>query len=668
MPTRENNNPDMRTLANAIRALSMDAVQKANSGHPGMPMGLADTALVLFSKFLKFDPDWPDWPDRDRFVLSAGHGSMLQYALLYLTGYAGPTIDDIKNFRQLGSPCPGHPEHSELPGVECTTGPLGQGLGMATGMAVAERSLQAQFGKELVDHYTYVICGDGCLMEGISHEIISFAGHQKLNKLIVLWDNNSISIDGPTELAVSDDQLARFKAHGWNVTDVDGHDFEAVEKALQAAKKSSKPSFISCRTIIGFGAPNKQGLASTHGAPLGEDEVAAARKQLDWPHKAFDIPEDILAAWREFGGRSKGEAGAWKKRLEALGEDKRNAFETRLKAGFPDGLDARLDEYKKALVAAPQSVATRKASGNCLEIINDVTDATVGGSADLTGSNNTKTSQLEVMTSKQPSGRYIYYGVREFAMGTIMNGMGLHGGFIPYGGTFLIFTDYARPSIRLAALMGTGSIFVTTHDSIGLGQDGPTHQPVEHLMSLRAIPNLNVFRPADSVETTECWEMALKDRTRPSIIALTRQTIPQVRDTHIEENMSARGGYILREADGNVRVTLVATGSEVSAAVDAQGILQENGIATQVVSLPSMRHFLAQPMAYRKEVLGVDTLKVSIEAGVTTGWEAIIGPDGMALGIDQFGYSAPAEKLFKHFDLTGAEIAKKILNKLKASA
>ena len=655
----------MRTLANAIRALSMDAVQKANSGHPGMPMGMADTALVLFSKFLKFDPANPGWADRDRFVLSAGHGSMLQYSLLYLLGYERPSIDDIKNFRQLGSPCAGHPEYGEPAGVECTTGPLGQGLGMAVGMAVAERSLRAEFGQDIVDHHTYAICSDGDLMEGISHEAISFAGHQALDKLIVLWDNNHISIDGPTDITVSDDQPARFQAaHGWDTFEVDGHDVKAVEKALAAAKKSNKPSLIACRTIIGFGAPNKQGTADTHGAPLGEDEVAAARKELGWNHAAFEVPEDILSAWRAFGQRSKAEAAAWQKRLEA--SKQREAFEARMKNTVAEAMETKLHDYKETLIADPQPVATRKASGNCLEVINGLTNATVGGSADLTGSNNTKTSQLQVMTPKNPDGRYIYYGVREFAMGAIMNGMALHGGFIPYGGTFLVFTDYARPSIRLAALMGVGSIFVMTHDSIGLGEDGPTHQPVEHVMSLRAVPNLNVFRPADAVETAECWALALKDRGRPSIIALTRQTIPQVRDTN-DENRSARGGYILRAADGDPQVTLVATGSEVAAAVDARNILQEKGVPTRVVSLPSMAHFLAQPENYQKDVLGPGTLKVSIEAGVTNGWQAIVGTGGMMLGIDQFGYSAPAPDLFAHFGLTGGKIAEKILTRLKAT-
>jgi transketolase len=668
MPKKSDSVIDQRTLANAIRALSMDAVQKANSGHPGMPMGMADTATVLFSKFLKYDPNWPDWPDRDRFVLSAGHGSMLLYSLLFLTGYKNPTMEQITNFRQLGWPCAGHPEYGELPGIETTTGPLGQGLGMGVGMAVAERSLRTQFGKDVVDHYTYVVAGDGCLMEGISHEVISFAGHQKLNKLIVLWDNNHISIDGPTELAVSDNQLTRFEAHGWDAQEVDGHDFKAVEAAIEAARKSATPSLISCRTIIGFGAPRKQGTEATHGAPLGEKEVAAARKALNWPHKAFEIPEDILTAWRQIGQRSVEQSRDWKKRFSGMDEKKRRQFEGRLRGRLPEVLDAKIIAHKKALVEKPKKIATRKASGNCLEIINGLTEATIGGSADLSGSNNTQTSQMEIMSAANPGGRYIHYGVREFGMATIMNGISLHGGFIPYGGTFLIFSDYARPAIRLAAMIGVRVIYVFTHDSIGLGEDGPTHQPVEQLMSLRAIPNLNVFRPACSVETAECWALALKDKTRPSILALTRQGVAPVRDKHFEENMSARGGYILKKAAARPRITLIGTGSEVEVALAAQAILEGKGIPTRVVSMPSLGHFQAQSAAYRKEVLGSGTLRVSIEAGVTRGWEGIVGENGFSIGIDQFGMSAPANDLFAHFGITGADVATKALDRVKASA
>ncbi|MEE8294136.1 MAG: transketolase [Sphingomonadales bacterium] len=658
---------DQRTLANAVRALSMDAVQKANSGHPGMPMGMADVATVLFSKFMKFDPAWPDWPDRDRFVLSAGHGSMLLYSILHLTGYSGPTMEDIKNFRQLGHPCAGHPEYRELPGIETTTGPLGQGLGMAAGMALAERSLRAQFGSNVCDHHTYVISGDGCLMEGLSHEIISFAGHQKLDRLIVLWDNNSISIDGSTDLSVSDDQLKRFEAAGWHTQEIDGHDFTAIEKALEAAKKSDKPSLISCRTIIGFGAPNKQGTADTHGAPLGKDEVAAARTQLNWPHKAFEIPQEIKETWAGFGFRGKETSSAWKTRFGAEEKPVKEAFGARIKGHLPAGFSDKIISYKKNLFADQKAVATRKASGMALELINSLTDATVGGSADLTGSNNTLTKDLKALTSENPDGRYIYYGVREFGMAAIMNGLSLHGGFIPYGGTFLIFSDYARPAMRLAALMGVRSIYVMTHDSIGLGEDGPTHQPIEHLMSLRAIPNMSVLRPSCAIETAECWELALKNENGPTVLALTRQNLAAVREKHFEENMSARGGFILREAEGKPAVCLIATGSEVEVAVAAWKILQENGVATRVVSMPSMEIFLGQSKAYRKEVLGGNCLKVSIEAGITRGWEVIVGDNGMSVGIDRFGLSAPGADLFAHFGFTGEEVAQKVLKRIKAT-
>lgn len=658
---------DQKTLANAVRALSMDAVQKANSGHPGMPMGMADVATVLFSKFLKFDPTWPEWPDRDRFVLSAGHGSMLLYSILYLTGYARPTIEDIKNFRQLGQPCAGHPEYGELPGIETTTGPLGQGLGMAAGMALAERSLRAQFGEDVCDHHTYAIAGDGCLMEGLSHEVISFAGHQKLDRLIVLWDNNSISIDGSTNLSVSDDQIKRFEAHGWDTQDVDGHDFAAIEKALEAARKSDKPSLISCRTIIGFGAPNKQGTSDTHGAPLGEDEVAAARIELNWPHKAFEIPKEIKETWAGFGAKGKEASSAWKTRFGGQEKTVKAAFEARFKGHLPDTLSREIIGYKKALLSDQKPIATRKASGMALELINNLTDATVGGSADLTGSNNTLTKDLKALTRENPDGRYIYYGVREFGMAAIMNGLTLHGGFIPYGGTFLVFADYARPAMRLAALMGIRSIYVMTHDSIGVGEDGPTHQPIEHVMSLRAIPNMTVLRPACAIETAECWELALKNENGPTVLALTRQNLAPVRDKHFEENMSARGGYILREAEGKPAVCLVATGSEVEVAVAAREILQEKGLPTRVVSMPSMEIFLKQSQAYRNEVLGGDCLRASIEAGITRGWEAIVGDNGLSIGMDRFGLSAPGAELFAHFGFTGADVAKKVLKRIKAT-
>jgi len=659
---------DHASLANAIRALAMDAVQKANSGHPGLPMGMADVATVLYSRFLKFDPSWPEWPDRDRFILSAGHGSMLLYALLYLTGYPKPTLDDIKSFRQLMSPCAGHPEFGTMPGVETTTGPLSQGIGNAVGMAIAERSMRKTYGKGIVDHYTYVICGDGCLMEGLSHETLSLAGHQKLERLILLFDNNRVSIDGPTSLAVSIDHKKRFEAAGWFVQEIDGHNVKEIEAALTKARAAKQPALISCKTIIGYGAPTKQGTAETHGQALGEDEVAAARTVLRWPHPPFEIPKPIHDAWKAIGRRWAHEVGAWKGRYAAMEKEPKRIYEARIRGDLPPDLQARLIAHKKKLSAEKKTEATRKSSGAVLELVNGLMQSTVGGSADLTDSNKTLTPNIEVMTAEKGNGRYIHYGVREFAMASVMNGMALHGGFIPYGGSFLVFTDYMRPAIRLAAMMGIRVIFVMTHDSIGLGEDGPTHQPIEHLMSLRAIPNLNVFRPADGVETTECWTLALADKKRPSVIALTRQRVSPVRDKHFEDNMCARGGYILRQAGEKPKVTLIATGSEVEVAVAAQGILKGKGVPTRVVSMPSFRHFEEQPLAYRREVLGADALKVSIEAGITKGWEGIVGPEGLSLGIERYGYSAPYPALYEHFGLTGAKVADKVLGRLKASA
>ena len=655
-------------MANAIRALSMDAVQAANSGHPGMPMGMADVATVLFTRFLKFDPAQPKWPDRDRFVLSAGHGSMLLYSLLHLTGYARPTMDEIRDFRQINSPCAGHPEYGEIPGIETTTGPLGQGLGMAVGMALAERLSAARYGDDITDHRTYVIVGDGCLMEGISHEVISMAGHLKLGKLCALWDDNSICIDGPTSMTVSDDQCARFAAHGWHVQKCDGHDPEAVAAAIAAANEDPRPSMIACKTIIGFGAPTKQGTAATHGAPLGEEEIAGARKALDWPHAPFEIPDDIASAWAAAGKRSVSESAAWQARLDALDEATRDKFTAAQEGTLPAALFAGIAALKRELVAAPQKVATRKASQMALEVINEALDNTIGGSADLTGSVNTKTSQTKTITAEDFSGRYMYYGVREFGMSAVMNGIALHGGFIPYGGTFLIFADYSRPAIRLSALMGKRVIYVMTHDSIGLGEDGPTHQPVEHLASLRAMPNLNVFRPADAVETAEAWELALKDSDRPSVIALSRQGLEQVRIVDNDENMVARGGYVLRpasgEADGEARVTLIATGSEVMLALAAQEILEVQGTPTKVVSMPSTGHFDAQTPAYRAQVLGENTLKVAVEAGVDQGWHKYIGAEGIFIGMNSFGASAPVGDLYEHFGITSDKIVQAVRERL----
>ena len=650
-------------MANAIRALSMDAVQAANSGHPGMPMGMADVATVLFSKFLKFDPAKPHWPDRDRFVLSAGHGSMLLYSLLYLTGYKDMTLEQIKNFRQLGSITAGHPEYGHADGVETTTGPLGQGLAMAVGMALAERMQAARF-KTVVDHYTYVIAGDGCLMEGISHEAISFAGHLGLSKLIVLWDNNSISIDGATDLSVSDDQTKRFEAHGWDVQSVDGHDAAQIEKAIEAAKATNKPSMIACKTTIGFGAPNKQGTSGVHGAPLGAEEIALARKELGWPYAPFEIPNEILDCWRTVGTKGARISAAWEKTLDALPTEERDAFKKSLSGDLPADLDEAFVAYKRRLSEEAPAWATRKSSQEALKVINEKVVQTVGGSADLTGSNLTQTPQTVPVTAQDFSGRYIYYGVREFGMAAIMNGMALHKGFIPYGGTFMVFTDYARPAIRLSALMGLRVIYVMTHDSIGLGEDGPTHQPVEHLAALRAMPNLNVFRPADAVETAECWQLALQAKSTPSVLSLSRQNLELLRKSHTAENLSERGAYEISPTNLEAKVTILATGSEVSIAMKAQKLLESTSIGTRVVSVPSWELFDQQDEAYKAETLGPDTIKIAIEAGCSMGWEKYIGLDGAFIGINSFGASAPADQLYAHFGITAEAVAEAARKKL----
>lgn len=655
----------MQDMANAIRALSMDAVQAANSGHPGMPMGMADVATVLYANHLKFDPARPDWADRDRFVLSAGHGSMLIYSLLYLTGYARPTIEDIRNFRQLGSPCAGHPENFLLDGVECTTGPLGQGLAMGVGMAMAERHLNAVFGSDLVDHRTWVVAGDGCLMEGINHEAIGLAGHLHLGNLVVLWDDNNITIDGPTDLSTSEDIRARYEATGWHVTSCDGHDFADIDRAITEAKADGRPSLIACQTVIGKGAPNKQGTSATHGAPLGEDEIAAAREVLGWHHAPFVIPDEIKADWESTAQRGRDAVGAWSSRLEA--SPNADEFNRRMAGALPDG-DA-MREYVASLIEKPVKVATRKASEMALEQINARLPDTIGGSADLTGSNNTKAGEMGTFTADNYAGRYVYYGIREFGMAAAMNGMALHGGVIPYGGTFLVFTDYARGAIRLSALQETRVIYVMTHDSIGLGEDGPTHQPIEHLASLRAMPNLLVLRPADAVETAEAWEIALKQENRPSVLALSRQGLPQVRLEMSDENLSARGGYVLREAEGERAVTLIATGSETHVAVECAERLEAEGIGAAVVSMVSTELFDEQDAGYRKKVLGERGLRVSIEAASTFGWDRYITtadhPGGLAIGLDRFGASAPAEDLFEKFGFTADAIVPQILSKLK---
>ncbi len=648
-------------MANAIRALSMDAVQAANSGHPGMPMGMADVATVLYSKFLKFDPSAPDWADRDRFVLSAGHGSMLIYSLLHLTGYARPTMEDIRQFRQLGSPCAGHPENFMLPGIECTTGPLGQGLAMAVGMAMAERHLNATFGDALVDHRTWVIAGDGCLMEGINHEAIGLAGHLKLGRMIVLWDDNRITIDGGTDLSTSEDIPARYRAAGWHTEACDGHDAADIERAIQAALADGRPSLIACRTVIGKGAPNKAGSHSVHGSPLGADEISATREALGWSALAFEIPADVLADWRSLGKNGRAARADWESRL--AGDAKGAELSRRMAGELPAG-DAGVPAYLAKLSADKPKVATRKASEMALEVLTAEVPDLVGGSADLTGSNNTKTKATQPFTADSYDGRYVYYGIREFGMAAAMNGMALHGGVIPYGGTFLVFSDYCRNAIRLSALQHARVVYVMTHDSIGLGEDGPTHQPVEHVMSLRAMPKLLVFRPADAIETAEAWAIAVAQKDRPSVLCLSRQNLPAVRAD--SEMKSAKGAYRLKAADAARKVVLIATGSEVEVAMASAAALEAQGIGADVVSMPCWELFAEQSDAYRAEVLPVDALKVSIEAGVTLGWERHVGSDGLTIGLDDFGASAPAEVLFQHYGFTADAIVPKIIAKLNS--
>ena len=644
-------------MANAIRALAMDAVEQARSGHPGMPMGLADVATVLFGRFLKFDPSSPDWPDRDRFVLSNGHGSMLLYALLYLTGYPDIDIDEIRNFRQLGSRTAGHPEYGVAAGIETTTGPLGQGLANAVGMALAERNMAARFGSELVDHHTYVVCGDGCLMEGISQEAISLAGHLRLDRLIVLYDSNDISIDGPTSLAFSDDVRARFESAGWHTQRVDGHDPEAVAAAIAAAKAEPRPSMIECRTVIGFGAPTKAGTAASHGAPLGADEIAGTREGLGWPHAPFTVPDMILAAWRTVGERGRDARAAWEARRAALDEGRRAAFDAAVAGDLPAGLSQALAGLKRSFADEGPTIATRVANQRVIGAIADALPCLIGGSADLTGSNGTKADALVPIAPGDYGGRYLYFGVREHAMGAVMNGMALHGGVIPFGGTFLTFTDYCRPAIRLSALMELRVIYVMTHDSIGLGEDGPTHQPIEHLASLRAMPNLLLFRPADAVETAECWELALANAERPSVLALTRQGVPCLRagaGGNGTGNACARGGYVLREASAETpRVVLLATGSECAIADEARQTLEAAGVPTRLVSLPCWALFDEQEPSYREGVLGsADTVRIAVEAASPFGWERYVGPAGAIVGMRGFGASAPAKDLYAHFGIT----------------
>src|SRR6266487_4480830 len=653
-------------MANALRALAMDAVEQAKSGHPGLPMGAADVATVLFTRFLKFDAADPAWPDRDRFVLSAGHGSMLLYALLYLLDYRKMTIEEIKRFRQIGSITPGHPENFHTPGVETTTGPLGQGLANAVGMAIAERHLAAVFGSEIVDHRTYVLASDGDLMEGLSQEAIALAGHLKLNKLIVLFDDNGISIDGPLSLADSVDQVQRFAAAGWAASRVDGHDPEAIAKALEEAQSGDRPALIACRTTIGFGAPSKAGTEKSHGSPLGSDEIKGARERLGWAEPAFAIPAEAREPWRSAGRAGRAAHQAWNGRLNTAPPTRRAEFERRIRSELPkDNLAAAVRSVKEKLAATPKEVATRAASETALEALTAAVPEMIGGSADLTGSNNTKPKGMTVFSAANYSGRFIHYGVREHGMASAMNGMALHGGVIPYSGTFLVFSDYCRPAIRLAALAGERVIHVMTHDSIGLGEDGPTHQPVEHLAALRAIPNLYVFRPCDAVETIECWQLALQSNDGPSVLALTRQTLPQLRASFDAPNRCAAGAYELIPADGGAAVvSLFASGSEVAIAVEARALLVARKIPARVVSVPCFELLFALPQAERMAVIGAAKINVAVEAGIRQGWDAIIGSVGTFVGMTNFGASAPYKDLYRHFGLTAEKVAAAALDRL----
>ncbi|MBF0246551.1 MAG: transketolase [Alphaproteobacteria bacterium] len=644
-------------MANAIRFLSVDAVQKANSGHPGMPMGMADVATVLYTKFMKYDPKATKWADRDRFVLSAGHGSMLMYSLLYLSGVDDVSIDDIKNFRQMGSKTAGHPEYGHVDGVETTTGPLGQGITTAVGMALAEKMLNARYGNDIVDHYTYTIAGDGCLMEGISQEAISMAGHLKLNKLIVMWDDNEICIDGNTNKTLSDDQCARFEASGWDTQKIDGHDAAAIEAAIAKARKSDKPSLIACKTTIGYGAPTKAGTHDVHGAALGAEEIKGMREGLGWHHAEFEIPENVLEAWRSAMAKNSAARESWQGRLNKLDDATRAEFNRIMSGELPAGWEDALNAFKKKMSEDKPKLATRQSSGKTLEVLTAAIPEMVGGSADLTGSVLTKTPSTASVTNTDFTGRYIHYGVREHAMGAVMNGFALHGGFIPYGGTFAVFANYMMGSIRLSALMGTRVGYVLTHDSIGLGEDGPTHQPVETLAMLRSMPNFYTMRPCDVVETAECWAIAVKSAKTPSGLILTRQGLPTLRTTHTDENLCAKGAYVLAEAEGGARkVTLMATGSEVEIAMKARDMLQADGIPTAVVSMPIWELFDEQDDAYKASVLGEGTVKVGVEAAMRFGWDQYVGSDGGFVGMKGFGASAPADQLYKHFGITAENV------------
>ena len=652
-------------MANAIRGLAMDAVEKAKSGHPGLPMGAADIATVLFTQFLKYDAANPAWPDRDRFVLSAGHGSMLLYALLYLTGNKDMTLDEIKRFRQVDSLTPGHPENFRTHGVETTTGPLGQGIATSVGMALAEKMLAAEFGKKIVDHHTYVLASDGDLMEGVSQEAIGLAGHWRLNKLIVLYDDNGISIDGPTSISDSVDQVKRFKSAGWAAELIDGHDQTAIAAAIARAQKSNKPSLIACKTTIGYGAPNKAGTAKAHGEALGAEELKGAKEKLGISLEPFSVPDDVLKAWRQAGSRGAAARSEWETRFGELGPRKRAEFERRLRHERPASLAKALRDHKKKLLESPLNIATRKSSEAAIDAIAAAMPMEfVGGSADLTGSNNNKPKDAVAFSAKTPKGRFIHYGIREHGMAAAMNGIFLHGGFAPNGATFLVFTDYARPAIRLAALMGAGVVYVMTHDSIGLGEDGPTHQPIEHLSSLRAMPNMRVFRPCDAIEVAECWELALNRTDGPTVLALTRQNVPQLRNNAPSDNPCSHGGYELVPAQGDAKVSLFASGSEVEIAVAAQKELAGRGIATRVVSVPSLELLLSQPEDRQKAIVGNAPVKVAIEAAVRWGWDAVIGHDGVFIGMHGFGESGPAKELYKHFGITAEATVNAVLKRV----
>jgi transketolase len=658
---------DHSRMANAIRALAMDAVEKAKSGHPGLPMGAADVATVLFTQFLKFDAADPRWPDRDRFILSAGHGSMLLYALLYLTGNEDVTLDEIKNFRQLGSKTPGHPENFITSGIETTTGPLGQGVASSVGTALAERLLAAEFGDDIVDHHTYVLCSDGDLMEGVSHEALALAGHLKLSKLIFLYDDNGITIDGPISLTDNVDQVARFKAHGWNAVQIDGNDQKAIAQAITRAQASDRPSMIACKTIIGFGAPHKAGTSKAHGEPLGAEELAGAKKALGWNYGPFEIPDDVLQAWRNVGKQGASAHAEWRSRFQAKPDGVRAEFVRRvIDRKRPPGLADVIRKLKDKFVADPPTVATRKASEMVLDVLVPEMPELLLGSADLTPSNNTRTKGLKEVTPGDFTGRYIHYGIREMEMAAAMNGISTHGGFAPAGGTFLTFTDYARPAMRIAALSHTPVVYVMTHDSIGLGEDGPTHQPVEHLAALRAMPNMRLFRPADAVETAECWHLALENTRGPTVLALSRQNLTPVRTSASQENLCSHGGYELIAANGEARVSLFASGSEVEIAVAAHEELTGRGIAARVVSVPSLELLLAQPAERRSAIIGAAPVKVAIEAAVRFGWDAVIGPEGIFIGMSTFGASGPAKALYKHFGITAEAAVEAVSKRLRS--